>query len=117
MAHGFDAGAVIKSTTENIMSISLPMIIFTNSKSLYEGLVKLGSTQKKRLMIDVMCFRQSYERREIMEIKWIDGNSNPADSMTKTKPSQALQRFIDTNTIDLKETGWVERANIPVAEW
>ena len=116
MAHGFDAGAVIKSTTENIMSISLPMIICTDSKSLYECLVKLDSTQEKRLMIDVMCLRQSYERREIMEIKWIDGDSNPADSMTKAKPSQALQRLIDSNTIDLKETEWVERANIPVAE-
>ena len=114
MAHGFDAGAVIKSTTENIMNISLPMIICTDSRSLYDCLVKLGSTQEKRLMVDVMCLRQSYERREIMEIKWIDGDSNPADSMTKAKPSQALQRLIDTNTINMKETGWVERANVPV---
>jgi hypothetical protein len=28
---------------------------------------------------------QSYERRMITEIKWIDGDSNPADAMTKEK--------------------------------
>lgn len=70
MAHGFDTGAVIKSTVEKILEIPLlPLIACTNSKSLYDCLVKLGSTQEKRLMVDVMCLRQSYERREIMEVK------------------------------------------------
>ena len=110
MVHGFDAGAVIKSTTEEILDIRLlPMIVCTDSKSLYDCLVKLGSTQEKRLMVDLMCLRQSYERREIMEIRWIDGNSNPADAMTKAKPCAALQELIDTNTISLNTTGWVER--------
>jgi hypothetical protein len=27
-----------------------------------------------------MCLRQLYERREIAEIRWIDGNTNPADA-------------------------------------
>ena len=71
--------------------------------------MKLGSTQEKRLMVNLMCLRQSYERREIMGINWIDGDSNPADAMTKAKPCQALQDLIDTNTINLKATGWVER--------
>lgn len=109
MAHGFDAGAVIKSTVEKILNTPLPLVACIDSKSLYECLVKLGSTQEKRLMIDLMCLRQSYERREIMEIKWIDGNSNPADAMTKAKPCQALQQLIDTNVINLKASGWVER--------
>ena len=42
-------------------------------------------------MIDVMCLRQLYERREIAKIKWIDGDSNPADAMTKSKPLSALK--------------------------
>jgi hypothetical protein len=31
--------------------------------------VKLGTTREKRLMVDLMCLRQSYERREIAEVK------------------------------------------------
>jgi hypothetical protein len=110
MAHGFDAGAVVKSTIEAILQIRLPLILCTDSKSLYDCLVKLGTTQEKRLMVDLMCLRQSYERREIAEVRWIDGNNNPADAMTKAKPCAALKDLIDTNTVNIQATQWVERA-------
>ena len=48
-------------------------------------------------MINVMCLCQSYKRREIAKVKWIDGDSNPVDAMTKSKPSLALKQLIDTN--------------------
>ena len=60
-------------------------------------------------MVDLMCLRQSYKRREIAEVKWIDGDTNPADAMTKLKPCQALRDLIDINIIQLKVTEWVER--------
>ena len=58
-----------------------------------------------------MCLRQSYERRQIAEIKWIDGDSNLADSMTKSKACQALKNLINTNKVDLAVIQWVERGN------
>jgi hypothetical protein len=101
MAHGFDHAAVIKATIEKILQCNLSLIVCTDSKSLYECLVKLGSTQEKRLMVDLMCLRQSYERRMITEIKWIDGDSNPADAITKEKACNALRDLINTNKINL----------------
>ena len=59
-------------------------------------------------MIDLMCLRQAYERREVAEVKWIDGDSNPADAMMKLKPCQALKDLIDTNLIKLDTAEWVE---------
>jgi hypothetical protein len=109
MVHGFDMGASVKSTVDKALRIELPLVVCTDSKSLYECLVKLGTTQEKRLMIDVMCLRQAYERREIAEVKWIKGNSNPADSMTKAKPSNALTQLLDTNILQLDVEEWVER--------
>jgi hypothetical protein len=109
MVHGFDMGASVKATVDRALGIELPLVVCTDSKSLYECLVKLGTTQEKRLMIDVMCLRQAYERREIAEVKWIKGNSNPADSMTKAKPSSALTQLLDTNTLQLDVEEWVER--------
>jgi len=57
MAHSFDIGALVKSTFDKILEIDLPLVIYIDSKSLYECLVKLGTTQEKRLMIDVICLR------------------------------------------------------------
>jgi hypothetical protein len=110
MTYGFDIGTAIKSTVDRILEINLPLVLCTDSKSLYDCLVKLGTTQEKRLMIDVLCLRQSYERREIAEVKWIKGDTNPADAFTKSKGvSTALGRLIDTNTVQLEAVEWVER--------
>ena len=59
-----------------------------------------------------MCLHQLYERREITEVKWIDGNSNPTNLMTKSKASIALKKLIDTNYLELQAIEWVERKDI-----
>lgn len=92
MSHAFDSAATIKATVTQSLFLDnpLPLVVCTDSRSLYDCLVKLGTLNEKRLMIDLMCLRQSYERQEISEIKWIDGACNPADGMTKSKPCRAL---------------------------
>lgn len=60
-------------------------------------------------MIDIMSLRQSYERREIYEVRWINGNDNPADGMTKASPIKALERLIDSNELTVRVEGFVER--------
>ena len=48
-------------------------------------------------MINIICLHQSYKRREIAKVKWINGDSNPIDAITKSKPLLALKWLIDTN--------------------
>lgn len=112
MALGFDISIAIKTTLCKILQKQIPLIVCTDSKSLFDCLVKLGITQEKRLMIDIMSLHESYEKREITEIMWIEGNSNPADAMTKSKASSALKQLIDTNKIELKVTEWVDRNEV-----
>ncbi|KHJ31429.1 hypothetical protein EV44_g4268 [Erysiphe necator] len=111
MAHGFDMGIAIKTTMNAMLRREISMYLCTDSKSLYECISKLGTTQEKRLMIDILCLRESYERREITELRWIAGNTNPADAMTKSKACPALKNLIDNNYINLNEATlkWVER--------
>jgi hypothetical protein len=65
MVHGFDSAFCVKATLDLVLNTDVPLVICTDSKSLYDCLVKLGTTQEKRLMIDVMCMREAYKRREI----------------------------------------------------
>ncbi|KAI0994375.1 hypothetical protein K3495_g13807 [Podosphaera aphanis] len=66
-------------------------------------------------MVDVQALRQSYERREISEIRWVNGHDNLADAMTKQNPNKALEKFISLNKITVRLEGWVDRAD-PTAE-
>jgi hypothetical protein len=47
----------------------IPIIVYTDFYSLYECLVKLGIIKEKRLIIDIMTIRESYENRELFEIR------------------------------------------------
>jgi len=112
-AGGVDTGFVVAETirmvTERLGIVRVPLIICTDSYSLYECLVKLGTTSEKRLMIDIMALRQMYERREIDDIVWINGHDNPADAMTKASPNKALEKLITTNELTVGIEGWVDR--------
>ena len=66
MVSGVDIAIVIKTTlkmiTDQLELPVIPIIIYTDSYSLYKCLVKLNTTKEKRLMIDIMALRQSYEQ-------------------------------------------------------
>jgi hypothetical protein len=103
MVSGVDMAIVIRTTlkmiTDRLELPAIPTIVCTDLYSLYKCLVKLGTTKEKRLMIDIMALRQSYERRELFEIRWINGQDNPADVITKANLNKALETFVDTNTL------------------
>lgn len=113
MVAGVDMAYAISSTlsliTEHLKMPTIPTIVCTDSYSLYECLVKLGTTKEKRLMIDIMALRQSYERRELMEIRWIRGDDNLADGFTKATPNKALEDFITKGNATVRMEGWVTR--------
>ena len=101
----------LRIIVKQLRIVDIPIMVCTDSYSLYECLVKLGTTKEKRLMIDIMAIRQSYERRELQEIRWINGQDNPADAMTKSTPNKALEKFLDTNSLEIRVEGWVKRGD------
>ena len=85
------------------------IVVYTDSYSLYKCLVKLRTTKEKRLMINIIGLRQSYERREIAKIRQIDGKDNPADAITKLNTNKSLERLITTNQLEIRIEGQVNR--------
>jgi hypothetical protein len=59
MVSRVDIVIIVKITLDAILTrLDLPMIpivVYTDSFSLYECLVKLGTTKEKRLMIDIIA--------------------------------------------------------------
>lgn len=60
-------------------------------------------------MIDIMSLRESYEKREITEVRWISGKDNPADACTKRSPNSALEKLVSQNKLKIKVEACVDR--------
>lgn len=54
MVYEFDIEAMLKLTMKCILERFVPIILYTNSKLLYDYLVKLGTIQEKCLMVDLI---------------------------------------------------------------
>ncbi len=113
MTTGFDNGIVLNITFVQIINIfgivQIPIMICSDSRSLYDYLVKFGNTTEKRLMIDIMSFWESYERQEILEFRWIDGWDNPVDTSIKKEPNPIFITLVSTNRINIQIQTFVER--------
>ena len=55
MTYSFNIGALVKSIINKVLEIELLLVIYTDSKSLYKCLIKLGTTREKYLIINIIC--------------------------------------------------------------
>jgi hypothetical protein len=65
----FAIGFTLTMIIKQLGLFTILIIVYTDSYFFYECLVKLGITKEKRLMIDIMAIRESYENRELFEIR------------------------------------------------
>lgn len=86
MVQGFDVCSTIRIAINEMFDRSVPLNIYTDSRSLFDCQTNINRTTEKRLLIDLCMLRESYERREISEVFWIPTHQNPADAFTKTSP-------------------------------
>jgi hypothetical protein len=54
MAYSFNIGTLVKSIINRILEIELLLVIYIDSKLLYEYLFKLGTIRKKYLIINII---------------------------------------------------------------
>ncbi|KAK2004338.1 hypothetical protein LX36DRAFT_677081 [Colletotrichum falcatum] len=77
-------GTTLALITERLAIPPIPTVICTDSYSLYECLVKLGTTKEKRLIIDIMAIRQSF---------------------TKSSPNSALEALVSDGKVKIRING------------
>ena len=73
MVQSFDVRYVIYYTINTILERfflpKAPFILYTDLFSLYQYLVQMGSTNEKRLIIDLIALKQLYENKKINDIR------------------------------------------------
>jgi hypothetical protein len=73
-------------------------------------LIKLGITQEKRFIIDILALRQSYERKKIAEICWIYNRDNSADAFIKATANSLLEQLVSINKLVVRMKEYVEKS-------
>jgi hypothetical protein len=107
---GIALAIILRLIIDQLRLPEILLIICTDFYLLYEYIIKLGITQEKRLIIDIMSLRQSYERRKITEIKWIHNQDNSANALTKAAANRAMERLMSSNKLNVRMEGYVEKA-------
>ena len=79
---------------QEIFQLGIPPTIecVTDNKSLHETLKTTTTLSDKRLRVDIARLRQMVERKEI-DVTWVEGNRQIADSLTKRGASS--QRLLE----------------------
>jgi hypothetical protein len=71
IVRGFNLGIIISSTiqliTDQLHLPSIPLIIYIDSNSLYKYLIKLETTKKKHLIINIIALYQTYKKKRLIK--------------------------------------------------
>lgn len=111
LSHAYDVSSTVFLMLNEFLNIKVLHNVFTDLKSVFDGIIGINPPTKKRMLIDLSVLRQSYDRREIAEVVWIPTNQNPADALTKidSKNIHLLVEIMSNNRIHAEEKYWVAK--------
>ncbi len=116
MVEGFDIGYILKGSVYRVLGKQIPLPLCTDSRSLYHLAISLGRTTEHRLLNDSHMMREVFEKRDITNILWLSGKSNPADGLNEvgTAENAALEVTVQRNNFAQKKNSCVAGENVPV---
>ena len=105
----FDQAFVIRHDIQLIMGTPIPVMMFTDSKQLFDVITRASHTTAKRLMIEIMAAREAYNRYEISNLGLVSGKSNPADGLTKSGVSIQFNNLLYRGNDNTHVLQWIYR--------
>ena len=109
LLRGFDYGYTLKHDLEHMSTRKIPLLMYTDSDSVFKVIIKNSMTTERRLMTDLEAPRQAYSAREISDIGWVCSADNPADGFTKQGECVALRKLMEDGRLDVEVLQWVAR--------
>ena len=88
MVEAVDAAFLVMKQIEELFGVRLPVMVYTDNKSLHQTVYSSRVLPDKSLRVNVWFIRQLINNQEIA-VKWIDTNNQLADVLTKQGSSSA----------------------------
>ena len=108
-SRAFDSAFIIKHDLESVYNHTIPLIMLTDSKQMFDVITKAKHTTVRRLMIDIAAAREAYVRGEISNLGLVMSGNNVADSLTKTMFCPEMRTLLSSGTNKLKVQQWIIR--------
>lgn len=107
---GFDYAYIIQDMLQEILGTKYEIEVMTDSRTLFNVVTKDAMTTERRLQIDILQVRESYDNGEIRKMAWIPGLMNPADPLTKyiVSTTSPLYVMMQHNRFKAEPKGYAE---------
>ena len=86
LQEGLECGFYYRKIIEDILGIinkTIPIIAYTDNRSVIEAVYSTKLVDDKRLRVDTAAISESLSRNEVSEIRWCPGKIHLTDCMTK----------------------------------
>ena len=103
----FDFAYALQKDLHHILGFRSPIIMYTDSMSLFDTITRLTNLTEKRLLIDVTVLRESYSKAEIANIAHVSSQKNLADCLIKKVRSKELEKVMLLGKFDVVVNKWI----------
>ena len=104
----FDKALVIRYNLQLILRIEIGLRICTDSKQLFDSIMRGAHTTGKRLLVEIMA-REAYNRYELSNVGLVLEDFNPAEGLTKSKMLPKLNELLHQGIDNTQVSQWIYR--------
>ncbi len=105
----FDMGYSLAIELSNVLGRKVPLILLTDSKSLFDVIWKGIPTSEKRMMSDIAAAREGYRRGDISNIHFVRSSKNLADGLTKPMNEASVLSVLRSGKLCVEPDQWIIR--------
>lgn len=105
----FDVAATLADELGEILCRKIPLLLLTDSKSLFDVISKGLRTSEKRTMLDLAAAREGFREKVISEIGFARSNYNLAAGLTKSMAQSSLREAVSFGSLTATPEQWFIR--------
>jgi hypothetical protein len=91
----FNVASAIRSMYKEILKHDFPLVLHTDSLSLFTTAKKYHTTREKRLMVDIAMIREACASHEISDLVFVRSENNLADCLTNKKYCPHMEKLLN----------------------